>query len=1311
MGLRWTRDVPAVRDMPGTYVLEIYDDQFSSAATEFEVEPPAFELEVSENITGLSPTEARVRVIEDSPGQFSDIFGADESRFRLVITYQGNTYYEGYALPDFYGDSPNETVSRTELVFSDMARWQGQYYTATGTNDGPVSRISNDSERLNDVVGKCLNTVGATGQFYVASNWYAHDVSNPFRDYHIDEAVFRDENDDPRTIFGVLDHVARSLGLLVRQKGGEFYFEQLREKSQSTYELQPFDVGATATAGTLNGSYSNSFDISTFQETRRRRNFTSPTRRAEAGYSYGDLGGELLRNAGFEQWDNGDQPRYWNSLNTNYTARADSPDSPDRMLWIDGVFSTASKIDVLEYDQQVVLPPTKQQQLTLSWKARYPNAGYLQNIIQPVGGTYNQDFAAAKVQIGSYYLQQGTVTINGIDEQKKDVITYDIDTIAGTSTGELLMPEGAVLQNTFDFSETLDRQRDAKGLALERPLRVGDTKLVVTIEGEYDETDFTNSTLPYWYWDTSSSYIPLGGLIEQFVTESIQTYLVAPDGTPVSGALSVTVRTPETGDNASFPFPNAAAITELSLDLSGPTSDGITWAAIDNDVRGETRESDPVIIGTGPTENHPGAVRIPDGSGGYELAGDWKLGAYSGGSPTGDTLEQLRAVEELAQFIQPRERVQMRLDQESGSPIDPTGIIHDPDTGDRYLIESGRLMPSEGRYEVRALNLAFGTASSLAYETEGAGAITADEGISAGLAIGFTGSFSRRTAEAQGVTVLTTRLEDATAVTSIDIDPIGEAIFNDGDTIILQSLTSGTLFELTLSADQGASDTTLSIDSFTPDENVAAGSLIYRGGLDLNSYISQTDRAISLFTQSGEVCKLDEDISGAVRTSINIRSVWTNQPKGTHLLIIGGDDTDGTEIVLDEELKPGMTSVSIQEQVVTGQSGDSINFSGAALSAGLRVQPHLVDSYVQKKRDDESIAQLSSSVSGTITSLPVKNLSQALSDTDKLQVVTRSGSVYNLRASGSTSAGASTISIQSDTVTAAEDSHVYAGWGAASSRLSVELQSITADTNIFKERDWDGTVDEQGNITAFATTETWALTGAGHVDFRDGSGNYYHKNASTHELASAGKTKLDLVNETLTFGDATDPTTGVGVFIGDNAGTYEIRAGDPSGEYFQWDGTNVKYTGQVLSSELIGSLTIQGSGAITNSNGDYTLDPDGLALDVGTNSYNAVEWIESGGTVAFIRAIAGAQLQLTSNQRVRMTSKDESIGFVEMFTRDDHASESSHFTFGEQKGVIMLEERPTGDDPDTPPSGQVYIYARDAGVYSKDSAGSVDQLG
>ena len=105
---------------------------------------------------------------------------------------------------------------------------------------------------------------------------------------------------------------------------------------------------------------------------------------------------------------------------------------------------------------------------------------------------------------------------------------------------------------------------------------------------------------------------------------------------------------------------------------------------------------------------------------------------------------------------------------------------------------------------------------------------------------------------------------------------------------------------------------------------------------------------------------------------------------------------------------------------------------------------------------------------------------------------------------------------------------------------------------------------------------------------------------------SSGNVTIDATNEEFRMGAATDPTTGVGIFVG-QAGTssqYDLRAGDPAGEYIWWD-------------HSAGSVNVSGVLNLTNSSSTFT--PAWAASDFGTDPSGSVSYLNLGAVVIMYR--------------------------------------------------------------------------------------------
>lgn len=99
---------------------------------------------------------------------------------------------------------------------------------------------------------------------------------------------------------------------------------------------------------------------------------------------------------------------------------------------------------------------------------------------------------------------------------------------------------------------------------------------------------------------------------------------------------------------------------------------------------------------------------------------------------------------------------------------------------------------------------------------------------------------------------------------------------------------------------------------------------------------------------------------------------------------------------------------------------------------------------------------------------------------------------------------------------------------------------------------------------------------------------------------SSGNVEINSNTEQILFGSATDPTTGVGVFLGLDNGSYEFRAGDPSGDNIHWDGSSLGIDGFVSGTLTLGSgpsISIDGANTKIESS-NYSVGPMGSGFSL-----------------------------------------------------------------------------------------------------------------
>ena len=127
----------------------------------------------------------------------------------------------------------------------------------------------------------------------------------------------------------------------------------------------------------------------------------------------------------------------------------------------------------------------------------------------------------------------------------------------------------------------------------------------------------------------------------------------------------------------------------------------------------------------------------------------------------------------------------------------------------------------------------------------------------------------------------------------------------------------------------------------------------------------------------------------------------------------------------------------------------------------------------------------------------------------------------------------------------------------------------------------------------------------------------------------SGQMTLNATNEQILLGEATAPSSGVGVFMGNAGdGTYDFRAGDPSSVYIWWDASAGTLT-------VIGSITVTAGGSIGGFDvgSDYIRDA--------ANSMGLASTVTGGDDVRFW---AGAAFASRSTAPFRVTEAGNVFG-------------------------------------------------------------------
>lgn len=332
-------------------------------------------------------------------------------------------------------------------------------------------------------------------------------------------------------------------------------------------------------------------------------------------------------------------------------------------------------------------------------------------------------------------------------------------------------------------------------------------------------------------------------------------------------------------------------------------------------------------------------------------------------------------------------------------------------------------------------------------------------------------------------------------VTSLSVSGLSTPL-DPGDSIYIIDIVTGEQFTAEVSTAANAGSSPIQVNSTTV--NAALGSGVHISAATIRSQSVQTAEAledvVEAFSLGGSIAETTSNYNGFT-TGINITGLGIDVFAGDLLYIVNKDTgaTYGVELTADRE--PGDLSLVIVSANVVAPAGSGVHVNAGYVRTVVQQTAEQISQTVTRFSQAGSIATIISILNGTATtSLPVTAIPYELKDGDKVYVVNAdTGEWYECEVSSDTAAGATAIPIISLSVYAIIGSgvHVSGGFvrsqilqtadsirfkvgdGNLLSEITVELESITIDTDILKSDNY------------VAGTSGWAIDGDGSAEFND----------------------------------------------------------------------------------------------------------------------------------------------------------------------------------------------------------------------------------
>lgn len=306
-----------------------------------------------------------------------------------------------------------------------------------------------------------------------------------------------------------------------------------------------------------------------------------------------------------------------------------------------------------------------------------------------------------------------------------------------------------------------------------------------------------------------------------------------------------------------------------------------------------------------------------------------------------------------------------------------------------------------------------------------------------------------RTSFSGSIGLLDGTVSNATA-SSIPVKDVTVELKED-DVLYILNKEDMALTTVYVAADFATSSGTLSIKANTMGGTVNVQALDESGlhlaiGHVRSVQLQEADRltnVVQKYNQNNVICTLSSASSGTV-TSLAVTGLGVDLKSGDQFVVYNLDTLAPTFIQLTANANSGASSLSISSVAVNAPSGSGVHVRESFLRSEILQTSEEVRTSVARYAAAGALGTLTSARSGSTTSLAVTALPVALDDNDQLYIVDAdTGLTYNVQVNGSVSASATTINIDSVSVTAAIGSGVFVRESYFRSLISQTSASIT----------------------------------------------------------------------------------------------------------------------------------------------------------------------------------------------------------------------------------------------------------------------------
>lgn len=882
-----------------TYHVDLEKDGTVSTDTEVDLAYPAYTIrwgrQGNDLFEPIKAAEAKIHfaIKQGNSAVLDDLralCGSGPRHHRIRIFKDGAEWWRGYCLPGFTTTELSDRTQRVTVTAKERLASLDNVNFADSAGAAFTGRAG-----LIDIIADCAGKLGFSLNFKGVLNWYSWPMeadADPLK-ITINRDRYYSQNDEGETVFpsclSVLRDILQGFGLQILQWNNVWHVlpaQHIIEDGTESITFTDYDSDGVDLTTTTTEDLVIDANVEAWLTDTDQLQGREAYQEAVSTYEVGPLVAGV-RNGGFEK------------INTS-SGLADG--------WNVG---SGTISDVAAFDGSPI-------DYTL------PD----QTIRRPIDGHYSQAIKARERDDLDANEESRDWRDDSIKSEVGKWIYQNMgDVAAGTSGLQLSFQAAAYVENNDDNTNPESNKYKAF-----YAVKIG----TQWYDPETDTWSASRVWIPMSSGDQTAVFYPT---VVPFHTETIKL-----GDAPETGALVLELSEgiglyPYSQDNVNFDYTAYMLYDSVTLDKSISTDNRAksrSYRAYVTDVEDGRGTSSSFPFGDGPFRGAPGELRVPTGG----STSDWQVGPYTSteitnGEKSGVPLGEFRAKEIMRSLRTSRKSIRFVLNEPPSTLAPYKALSFD---GAWYYPVYFKIEQPSARVDV--------VGEELRYDTAPANT-GLDETIKGGVA-GSAGNATIHTdvtgrldniLDSQKITKTSASLDANAAVTSISVEALPDPLFS-GNTLTLINETTATRYTVTLSADAPTGATSISINSFTPDEQIVSGSYLYKGGEEVNAGLTITDQALKASVKGDKFADLQTAITaGNTVTSLDIDDALIPIRAGEKIYVEEGSTREQFEVNTAVSARDGSIDVVDKTAANSFTTAATVHYDSENLISTINLTP------------------------------------------------------------------------------------------------------------------------------------------------------------------------------------------------------------------------------------------------------------------------------------------------------------------------------------------------------------------------------------